>query len=346
MLRNTKWAYGVVVFTGHESKLMKNATKTPMKATRVEGLVNEHIIYLFFILVVMAVISAFGTLKRQLSEPFEAKILMIDPTKAWRLFPENILTYVILYNNLIPMSLLISMEIVKMSIGTLVSEDEDMYYEFNDTPATARTSSLMEELGQIDYVFSDKTGTLTCNMMEFKLLTIAGIAYADVVPDNKKPIKDSEGKVSGWYDYKRLMDHEESGPTSHIVKEFLQLLAICHTVIPEASEEDPKKIVFQASSPDEAALVTGAQILGYKFHTRRPKSVSYNRKGQDFEWEILNINEFNSTRKRMSAIVRSPDGKIKLYIKGADTVILERLAKENNPYVDSTCALLEVNYTF
>ena len=245
---------------------MKNATKTPIKTTRVEGVVNSHIIYLFFILLAMAFISAFGTLTRQLGEPFERNILFIDPGKAWLLFPANILTYVILYNNLIPMSLLISMEIVKLSIGTLVSEDEDMYYEVNDTPATARTSSLMEELGQVDYVFSDKTGTLTCNIMEFKLLTIAGVAYADVVPDNKKPIKNSEGKTTGWYDYKRLMDHEETGPTSASVKEFLQLLAVCHTVIPEQSEEDPKKIIYQASSPDEAALVKGAQLLGYSFH--------------------------------------------------------------------------------
>jgi phospholipid-transporting ATPase len=247
---------------------MKNATKTPIKTTRVERMVNQHIIYLFFILVTISVICALGTLYNQLSGNFELKILMIDPNYAWGLFPANILTYVILYNNLIPMSLLICMEIVKYVIGYTISEDEDMYYEFNDTPACARTSNLVEELGQIDYVFSDKTGTLTCNMMEFKLLTIAGIPYADVVPDNKKPIKDSEGKVSGWYDYKRLMEHEQSGPTSAFIKEFLQVLAVCHTVIPEESEEDPGKIIFQASSPDEAALVKGAQILGYSFHVR------------------------------------------------------------------------------
>jgi phospholipid-transporting ATPase len=176
-------------------------------------------------------------------------------------------------------------------------------------------------------------------MMEFKLLTVAGVAYADIVPDNKKPTKDSNGNFTGWFEYKRLIEQDE---TSQDCQEFLQLLAVCHTVIPEQSEEDSKKIIFQASSPDEAALVKGAQTLGYSFHTRKPNSVTYRRKGIDYEWEVLNINEFNSTRKRMSALVRSPNGKIKLYIKGADTVILERLAKENNPYVDATCALLEV----
>ncbi|KAJ3254549.1 hypothetical protein HK103_007103 [Boothiomyces macroporosus] len=341
MLRNTSWAYGIVVFTGHESKLMKNATKTPIKSTQLDTLVNKHIIYLFFILVAMSIVCAFGTLRRQLGSHFESNILMINPSNAWLLFPGNIITYVILYNNLIPMSLIVTLDMVKFLIGTLISSDEDLYYEVNDTPATARTSSLVEELGQIDYVFSDKTGTLTCNMMEFRLLTIGGIAYADIVPDNKKLQKDSEGKMTGWYDYNRLIDHEQNGQTSSVIKEFLQLLAVCHTVIPEVSEEDPKKIIFQASSPDEAALVKGAQMLGYTFHTRKPKSVIFSRKGVDQEWEILQINEFNSTRKRMSALVRTPEGKIKLYIKGADTVILERLAKENNPYVDPTCVLLE-----
>ncbi|KAI8894365.1 hypothetical protein BC833DRAFT_605122 [Globomyces pollinis-pini] len=341
MLRNTRWVYGLVIFTGHESKLMKNATATPIKQTQVDLMVNQHIIYLFMVLIGIAVFSAFGTLNRQLFGRFERDIVLIDPLTAWAKFPGDIVTYVILFNNLIPMSLIVTMDIIKFLLGTLIGTDEDLYYDVNDTPATARTSSLVEELGQIDYVFSDKTGTLTCNMMDFRMVTIGGVAYAEVVPDNKKPQKDSEGKVTGWYDFKRLMDNEVSSPTSKVIKEFLQLLAVCHTVIPEESEDDPKKIIYQASSPDEAALVKGAQSLGYVFTTRRPRSVTFNRKGEDQEWEILQINEFNSTRKRMSALVREPSGRIKLYIKGADTVILERLAKVNNPYVDATCALLE-----
>jgi phospholipid-transporting ATPase len=134
---------------------------------------------------------------------------------------------------------------------------------------------------------------------------------------------------------------ETSHQTGPIIKEFLQLLSVCHTVIPEVSEEDPGKIIFQASSPDEGALVKGAQLLGYIFTTRKPRSVSILHNGIEQEWEILNICEFNSTRKRMSAVVRDPEGKIKLYIKGADTVILERL-RPDNPFIDATCVHLEV----
>ncbi|KAH6575423.1 hypothetical protein BASA62_001894 [Batrachochytrium salamandrivorans] len=341
MLRNTRWIYGIVVFTGHESKLMKNATATPIKRTHLDKLVNKHIIYLFFILVAMSVICALGTLVRHLYNAFEVDILMIPSSIAWGNFPGNIITYIILFNNLIPMSLIVTMEIVRYFLGTLINSDQDLYYEPENTPATSRTSSLVEELGQIDYIFSDKTGTLTCNIMEFRMLSIAGTVYAEVVPDNRKVIVDENGKPSGWYDFNRLKDHERSAPTSNVIKEFLQLLAVCHTVIPEVNEEDPTKIIFQASSPDEAALVKGAQTLGYQFTTRRPRSVSYKHDGQEYEWEVLQVNEFNSTRKRMSAIVRSPEGKIKLYIKGADTVIFERLSKQGNPFYDATCAHLE-----
>ncbi|KAI8928628.1 hypothetical protein BC831DRAFT_500154 [Entophlyctis helioformis] len=377
MLRNTRWVYGITVFTGHETKLMKNATATPIKRTHVDSFVNQHIIYLFFILVAMSFICALGTLGRQvghcllmcmrahglgypllladgmawqawhadswrqLGNPFEEKILEIPKSEAWGRFPGNVITFTILFNNLIPMSLIVTMEIVKYFLGMLINSDVDLYYDVNDTPATARTSSLVEELGQIDYIFSDKTGTLTCNIMEFKMLSIAGLAYCEVVPDNRKLTTDEHGKTTGWYSFDRLRDHERNSPTSNTIKEFLQLLAVCHTVIPEMSEDDPGKIVFQASSPDEAALVKGAQTLGYLFTTRKPRSVTYVNYGKEYEWEVLQINEFNSTRKRMSALVRSPDGQIKLYIKGADTVILERLAKSGNPYVDQTCVHLE-----
>jgi phospholipid-transporting ATPase len=94
------------------------------------------------------------------------------------------------------------MEFVKFFLGSLINSDLDMYHEPSDTPATARTSSLVEELGQIDYIFSDKTGTLTCNIMEFKMCSIAGIAYAETVPDDKKLRVDESGKeVVSSYSY-------------------------------------------------------------------------------------------------------------------------------------------------
>lgn len=281
----------------------------------------------------------------------------------------DILTFIILYNNLIPISLIVTMEVVKFQQAQLINFDLDMYYARTDTPALCRTSSLVEELGQIEYVFSDKTGTLTCNEMEFRCCSIAGTAYADVVDDAKR---DTEDGKEGWKTFSELRTFlDEGNPFVNLdsgsgtdvreremMREFLTLLAVCHTVIPEVRDE---KTVYQASSPDEAALVAGAELLGYQFHvggsplpdgpvpliwlvlqTRKPKSAFVNIQGQSQEFEILNVCEFNSTRKRMSTIVRTPNGKIKLYTKGADTVILERLSK-NQVYTDKTIAHLEVD---
>ena len=186
----------------------------------------------------------------------------------------DILTFIILYNNLIPISLIVTMEVVKFQQAQLINFDLDMYYARTDTPAICRTSSLVEELGQIEYVFSDKTGTLTCNEMEFRCCSIAGTAYADVVDDAKR---DTEDGKEGWKTFSELRTFLDDGNPfvdvdsgsgkdmreREMVKEFLTLLAVCHTVIPEIREE---KTVYQASSPDEAALVAGAELLGYQFH--------------------------------------------------------------------------------
>ncbi|ORX91371.1 phospholipid-transporting ATPase [Basidiobolus meristosporus CBS 931.73] len=335
-LRNTKWIYGVVVFTGHESKLMRNASATPIKRTSVEKMTNQQILFLFGILIVLSVACSLGSLIRRIYYSDTTDYLYLNTTDKWAEFGMNILTFLILFNNLIPISLIVTMEVVKYQQAALINSDLDMYSEKTDTPALARTSSLVEELGQIEYIFSDKTGTLTCNEMEFRQCSIGGIGYTDKV-DPIKHTQSVEGSLpAGQHDFDRIHSNVHSHSTSVVIQEFLTLLSTCHTVIPERSEN----ITYQAASPDEGALVKGASLLGYVFTTRRPKSVTINIRGEDKEFEILNICEFNSTRKRMSAIVRGPDGKIKLYCKGADTVILERLAPQN-PFLASTVAHLE-----
>ena len=169
------------------------------------------------------------------------------------------LTFVILYNNLIPISLIVTMEIVKFWQAQLINSDLDMYYEKTDTPALCRTSSLVEELGQIEFIFSDKTGTLTRNEMEFRMCTIGGIAYADVVDESKK----EEGSWRTFDEMRSIVTARGENREQKVLREFLSLLAVCHTVIPEIENG---KVKYQASSPDEAALVAGSELLGYRFH--------------------------------------------------------------------------------
>ncbi|KAI1625085.1 phospholipid-translocating ATPase [Exophiala viscosa] len=336
-LRNTPWIYGVVVFTGHETKLMRNATATPIKRTDVERMLNKQILMLIAVLLVLSLISTIGDIIVRSTAGQKLTYLDYGSFNAASQFFLDMFTYWVLYSNLVPLSLFVTIELVKYYQAFLISNDLDIYYSETDTPAVCRTSSLVEELGQIEYIFSDKTGTLTCNMMEFRICTIGGIQYAGVVPEDRKA--ESPDDTSGFHTFKQLKENLKSHPTSSAIDQFLTLLAVCHTVIPERKDEK-SEIRYQAASPDEGALVEGAVELGYKFVDRKPRSVFVQIDGREVEYELLAVCEFNSTRKRMSTIFRCPDGKIRIYCKGADTVILERLAKEN-PTVDVTLQQLE-----
>ncbi|KXX81576.1 putative phospholipid-transporting ATPase DRS2 [Madurella mycetomatis] len=340
-LRNTPWIHGVVVFTGHETKLMRNATAAPIKRTRVEKQLNMLVLVLVGMLLVLSVISTVGDLIMRSVSGDGLEYLRLEAldgaSAVARIFVKDMVTYWVLFSSLVPISLFVTLELVKYWHGILINDDMDIYYDVTDTPANCRTSSLVEELGMVEYVFSDKTGTLTCNQMEFKACSIAGIMYAETVPEDRVPTIE-DGVEVGIYEFKQLRENIKGHATAQAIDHFLTLLATCHTVIPEQDEDG--RIKYQAASPDEGALVEGAVQLGYKFVARKPRAVIIETNGEQLEYELLAVCEFNSTRKRMSTIYRCPDGKVRCYCKGADTVILERL-NENNPHVDVTLRHLE-----
>ncbi|XDG01164.1 hypothetical protein ABKA04_000779 [Annulohypoxylon sp. FPYF3050] len=341
-LRNTPWIHGIVVFTGHETKLMRNATAAPIKRTKVERQLNMLVLALVGMLLVLSVVSTVGELVFRSVRSDSISYLELDSlTNAGDVVKaifKDLVTYWVLFSSLVPISLFVTVEMVKYWHGILINDDLDIYYDKTDTPANCRTSSLVEELGMVGYVFSDKTGTLTCNMMEFKQCTISGIQYADEVPEDRRATV-QDGVEVGIHDFKRLRENLKSHESAEAMHHFLALLSTCHTVIPERDEKSGS-IKYQAASPDEGALVQGALMLGYKFVARKPRSVIIEVEEKEYEYELLAVCEFNSTRKRMSTIYRCPDGKIRLYCKGADTVILERL-NEDNPHVEDTLVHLE-----
>lgn len=231
------------------------------------------------------------------------------------------LTFFILYNNLIPISLQVTLEIVRFFQASYINCDREMYDANSDSCAVARTSNLNEELGLVKFVMSDKTGTLTRNVMKFKRLYVAGRVFGDNEADE-------------FADH-QLIDAYQMAPESQSgkdIKELLTMMAVCHTVVPEQKDGE---LAYQCSSPDEGALVRGAASQGFVFHTRQPEKVVLSVLGKDETLEILDMIDFTSDRKRMSVIVRDSTGRIKLYTKGADTVILERLCEGSEASVDS-----------
>ncbi|XP_048480918.1 probable phospholipid-transporting ATPase IA isoform X3 [Plutella xylostella] len=326
MLRNTAWVHAAVVYTGHETKLINNSTKAPLKRSSIDKQTNTHILMLFFILIGLSLLSALCNeiwLSRRTQRDW-----YIGLTEAQsQHFGYNFLTFLILYNNLIPISLQVTAEIVRFFQAKFIAMDREMYHEATDTPALARTSNLNEELGMVQYIFSDKTGTLTCNIMQFKRCSIAEKIYE--CPEPYERLEDTA----------LYADLRAGGARAKAISEFLTMLAVCHTVIPEPGGE----LQYHAASPDERALVLGAAQFGYVFATRTPTRVEVVTPTGREVFEVLNVIDFTSTRKRMSVIVRNEAGKIKLYCKGADTVIYQRLAGggDSAPYAASTLAHLE-----
>ncbi|NXV79487.1 AT8B5 ATPase, partial [Atlantisia rogersi] len=104
---------------------------------------------------------------------------------------------------------------------------------------------------------------------------------------------------------------------------FFRLLSLCHTVMPEEKKEG--NLVYQAQSPDEGALVTAARNFGFVFRARTPETITVVEMGETKVYKLLAILDFNNVRKRMSVIVRSPEGDLTLYCKGADTILYELL---------------------
>ncbi len=182
-------------------------------------------------------------------------------------------SYAIVLNTVVPISLYVSVEVIRFCHSLWINWDEKMYYAATDVAAKARTTTLNEELGQIEYIFSDKTGTLTQNIMTFNKCSIIGNLYGEVLDEiTGEPLEISEDMIP--VDFSANPMYEESfkfydqsllddiNSENKHVQEFFRLLALCHT---DMSEEKEGKLEYQAQSPDEAALVSSARNFGFVF---------------------------------------------------------------------------------
>ncbi|KAJ6323717.1 hypothetical protein OIU76_011083 [Salix suchowensis] len=179
------------------------------------------------------------------------------------------------------------------------------------------------------------------------IIPISLYVSIEVVQEVRKSSTAIHEKGFNFDDHRLMRGAWRNEPNFDACKEFFRCLAICHTVLPEG-DESPEKITYQAASPDEAALVTAAKNFGFFFYRRTPTMIHVREshvekmgKIQDVAYEILNVLEFNSTRKRQSVVCRYPNGRLVLYCKGADTVIYERLAGGNDDLKKVTRAHLE-----
>jgi len=381
-LRSVAWALGMVVYTGRETKIQMNSTrKTSRKVSHVEKELTRFTMVIFGLMCVLCTIAALVNASHDAfaeqrtvaynsttwgDDGVSTSVLrtktLPDPTylliNDWS-FPVLVIvkfgTFLLLFSNFIPISLLVSVSFAKLIQTYFIHKDKNMIWKGHMT--IPRTTELNEELGQIEYVFSDKTGTLTCNIMDFRKFTVNGASYGEgiteirrnvlrkmgeQVPEDVKPEKGA--KITPHVNLvdkkiKKLMNDKSGEQYAAVCKLFLHM-SINHEVIPEYAENGD--LTYSASSPDEEALVFGARHFGYTLKQRDQDHLTItDEAGTAYEVDILAVLKFSSRRKRSSVLVRFPnqappgheqgdfpsEGSIILFCKGADNVMMEKLSE-------------------
>lgn len=316
VLRNTKYIFGVAVYVGKQTKMFKNLKSPKSKFSSLDRKLNKVI----FAQIIFQQVSFYFIHSKlatflfvTLSAVFQNTIginsfYILRPDKVNATYVvSDWLTYFVLFNLVIPMSLFVGLEFVKAFQAKIMEFDIDMSH--GDKTMKAKTSNLNEELSQIDFVFSDKTGTLTENVMAFKKAFIRDIYYD--ITKNPSHIKDL------------LIKNELNEKSRENLYHFVLALALNHGIIPETDSEG--NLLYEGASPDEVALVTAASICGFKLTQRSSSGMEVEILGQKLFFEILCSIDFTSERKMMTVIIKTPEDKIFVYCKGADNVMLEKI---------------------
>lgn len=328
VLRNTAWVMGMAVYTGAETKISLNMRHPPSKMGTTEKKLNWVVFALFVNLLILVLVAAIagGALQGQYGQ---GQWYMGDyrNKSAWSVLARGLGTFLVLFSTYIPVSLFVTLEFVRVLQALFMGVDAKMTTK--GKPVAAKATNLNEVLGQIQFVLSDKTGTLTENVMRYIACSAGGKVY-DI---SKK---------------RNAMTKAVSQDVRH-VKDLVLAMALCHGVVPEPKENEDEVVgaladggsqvpvgqdaeedlpEYQGQSPDEVALVTSAREYGVSLIERTLDTMVIDRFGTEERYEVLAELEFNSDRKRMSVIFRCPDGKIRLFCKGADTIMMPLLQRE------------------
>uniref|UniRef100_A0A8C2P4U3 Phospholipid-transporting ATPase n=1 Tax=Capra hircus TaxID=9925 RepID=A0A8C2P4U3_CAPHI len=305
VIRNTDWCYGLVIFTGPDTKVMQNSGKSTFKRTHIDHLMNVLVLWIFLFLGCMCFLLAVGHYIWENNKGYYFQdYLPWEDYVSSSVFSATLIfwSYFIILNTMVPISLYVSVEIIRLGNSFYINWDQKMFYEPKNMPAQARTTTLNEELGQVKYVFSDKTGTLTQNIMIFNKCSINGILYGMHVFCFLGKFIPKE-KVD--FSYNKLADPKFSFYDKTLVE-----------VVKKGDHWKVEgELVYQAQSPDEGALVTAARNFGFVFRSRTSETIMVVEMGKTRIYQLLAILDFSNTRKRMSVIVRTPENRILLFCK-------------------------------
>ena len=348
-LENTMWAstvvasekiIGIVIYTGKETRARMNSSSPKLKIGILDQELNTLNKYLF---VIMFFISLLLSLLKGLS---------------WSIFI-IFFRFIVLFCAIIPIALKVNLDVSKTWFSLVISRDERI-------PETiARNSTIPEELGRISYIFSDKTGTLTKNEMIFKKISMETESFGEDSFNDLKEILSDECQVSDaplldvFNNQNQLNEMSNTETNSilsssndinteitsesvqtrkiakkmrrgrnKIIRDTITAMVLCNNVTPTETG-------YQASSPDEVALVKFADTLNMRLFHRTDKEIKMKDSADNIEeFEVLANFPFSSDTKRMGIILKNKKhGHIIYYLKGAENVMMKFVKKEYIGYI-------------
>ncbi|KAN0003647.1 hypothetical protein ACTFIZ_009801 [Dictyostelium cf. discoideum] len=400
-LRNTHFIIGIVLYCGKDTKLSLNQKNPPSKFSTIETRLGRSVIGIFCFKVILVIIATVLSSLFEFNTARDSWYLQSDFDSLGFTIVKNFVSYFAILSFLIPMSLMVTLEVVKVSQAKYMEWDVKMSYKENkkyekqieqsqeelkiknqDKTTTTtispngdielsnivakkekskilnkymsvKNSNLNDELALIKYIFSDKTGTLTENRMLFSKCSINGTCF------------------DGAMDQQLLDEVTSKTKNEESIREFLLNMSLCHAAVSDVNEETGK-ITYQSQSPDEIALCDCAKNNQFEFINRTSTHAQIRVMGKDKRYQLLAIMEFSSDRRRMSILLREEDeddnsietttttpiddsattdidgnllpppqqqqqstsfkkkGKIILYSKGADSIMMERLSEKES----------------
>ena len=356
-LENTMWAstvvasekiIGIVIYTGKETRAQMNSSSPKYKLGILDKELNRTNIYLFVIMFILS--------------------LVLIILKGFNIF--IFIKYIILFCAIVPIALRVNLDVSKTWFSFVISTDK------KNIPGTiARNSTIPEELGRISYIFSDKTGTLTKNEMIFKNIALESDIFGvedfkdlsdiildecniydapllDVININNKEINNNNNIINENVekDYiintntnintnnnMKLINKKRRRERSKIIRDVITAMVLCNNVTPTDNG-------FQASSPDEIALVKFASSLNMVLSHRTDKTIQLKDAANNIEdFDILANFPFSSDTKRMGIILKNKKyGHIIFYLKGAENVMMKFVKKEYIGFISENAENLAV----
>ncbi|KAF1937273.1 phospholipid-translocating P-type ATPase-like protein [Clathrospora elynae] len=347
---NTIWAntvvasscslLAVVVYTGPQTRQALSTSPSRSKTGLLELEINSLTKFLcIFTLSLSFVLVAL------------ARFQVIDG-RQWYV---SMLRFLILFSTIVPVGLRVNLDMGKSVYAWFIEHDDTI------KGTVVRTSTIPEDLGRIEYLLSDKTGTLTQNEMVMKKIHVGTVSYANEAMDEVSqyvrqcfipPAGEAPSLVtpSSAYTAPLTSATRTRREIGSRVRDVVLALALCHNVTPTTEEENGETVTtYQASSPDEIAIVRWTEAVGLKLLSRDRESMTLlacDSGNPVVRVRILNVFPFTSEGKRMGIVVKfyhgptsSPtddDGEIWFYQKGADTVMTSIVAA--NDWLDEETA--------